>query len=487
MRKLTATLALLLALLFVASAYAAEVPGAAPVKTDQPAAPAAPAGETPSTQPQPASPAVEPAAEEPPAAGAAPAKSAKDQQAELYQSYERLVRVMDIVESRYVQPVDSQQLFEGAIRGIMSSLDPYSTYIPADAYKEFMEETEQQFSGIGITIAVEKERIRVVTTLEGMPAFRAGVLPGDFILKVDGTAVEDIGPLDEIARRLRGNIGTSVEITFLRPASGKEFTVTLVREEIPITTLRGYSMDPKTSKWVFMLDPQAGIAYIRITKFAQNTAKELDDAYAALVGEGLKGLVIDLRYNPGGLLDTGVAVADRFLDEGLIVRTQGRAGIHSENFAKPNDTYKPELPLVLLVNEFTASASEVLGGALQDHKRAVLVGSRTFGKGSVQNVIDLDGEGAIKITVAYYYTPSGRLVHRLPNAKEWGLEPDVTQTLTPDDEAKLREKWGLMTPETPPALLGEGGVPIVDLQLSRALDILRGMLLSRQESPDAGK
>ena len=137
--------------------------------------------------------------------------------------------------------------------------------------------------------------------------------------------------------------------------------------------------------------------------------------------QGLKALVLDLRYNPGGLLDSGVAVADRFLDAGLVVRTQGRAGIHSESFAQPYDTYKPALPLVVLVNEYSASASEVVGGALQDHKRAVLLGTRTYGKGSVQSMIDLDGEGAIKITIAYYYTPSGRLVHRLPDAKEWGL------------------------------------------------------------------
>lgn len=425
------------------------------------------------------------AASEEPSAGPAPAKTALDQQAEIYQSYERLVKVMDTVESRYVQPVEPKQLFEGAIKGIMESLDPYSNYIPAPEFKEFMEETEQQFSGIGLTVVVEKDRIRVQTTLEGMPAFRAGVLPGDYIVKVNDRLAEDIGPLDEVVKQLRGPAGSTVEVTFFRPSTNKEYSLTLTREDIPITTLRGYSADPKTNKWEFMIDDASGIGYIRMTKFAQNTDREFDEAYEALAARGMKGLVIDMRYNPGGLLDTAVAIADRFISEGLIVRTQGRAGIFNESYAKKGDDYKTQVKLVLLVNEWSASASEVLGGALKDHGRAVLVGTRSFGKGSVQNIIDLDGEGAIKLTVAYYYTPSGRLVHRLPGAKEWGLDPDVEQMMTTDGQMKLREEWNAISGGKAPALVGEGGSPVVDTQLARALDILRGMLLAERRDPGA--
>jgi len=445
----------------------------APAGSTQEVVPAAPKGQ-------------EPPAAETPASDSQAAGAAKDKQAEIYQSYERLVRVMDLVESRYVQPVENRQLFEGAIKGILGSLDPYSAYIPPTDYKEFMEETEQQFSGIGITIVVEKDRVKVQTTLEGMPAFRAGVQPGDYIVKVDDKPVEELGPPEDIPTHLRGPVGTTVGVTFFRPSTSKEYTVSLVREEIPITTLRGYSVDPKTGKWQFMIDDKSRIGYVRITKFAQNTAKEFDETYRSLVDQGVKGLVVDLRYNPGGLLDTAVAIADRFLDEGLIVRTQGRAGVFNENYAKSNDTYKPALALVVVVNEWSASASEVLGGALKDHSRAVLVGTRTFGKGSVQNILDLDGEGAIKLTVAYYYTPSGRLVHRLPNAKEWGLDPDVRQPMTTDAQIKLREKWSDVAGGQAPALLGESGAQIVDIQLARGLDVLRGMLLAREAPAAAG-
>jgi len=478
--------ALGLALLLVCAAFvAAQQAPPAPAKEGAPEieSPQAPGAEGEKG----AQPAVEPLPAEAPPAETPPAEEAPDRQAQIYQDYERLVRVMDIVESRYVEPVDSDQLFEGAIRGIMNSLDPYSAYVPPDAYKEFMEETEQQFSGVGITIAVENDRIKVVSTIEGMPAFRAGVQPGDFILKVEDKTVEEIGPLDEVARRLRGAIGSSVTVVFFRPSTGKEFALTLVREDIPITTLRGYRADAKTGKWDFMIDPADKVGYIRVTKFSQNTAKELDEAYQVLVAQGLRGLVMDLRFNPGGLLDSAVAVADRFIDDGLIVRTQGRAGIHNESYARPYDTYRPPLPLVLLVNQYTASAGEVLGGALKDHERAVLVGTRTFGKGSVQNIIDLDGHGAIKLTIAYYYTPKGKLVHRVPNAKEWGLEPDVVQQMSPEDTSKVLEQWGQAAGGKAPTLLGEGGTTVLDMQLSRGLDILRGMLMSAKGVGEGGK
>ncbi len=455
----------LLAILFVlgmgvvAAAWGQEEVGAPPEKIEQV---------------QPAAPSVE----EEKAPGEA---AALERQAELYESYERLVRVMDIVESRYVRPVESEALFEGAIKGILESLDPYSSYIPPAVYVDFVQETEQHFSGIGVTISVEDDKIRIVSTLEGMPAFEAGVQPGDFIIEIGGEPLREIGGIGDVARKLKGPKDTEVEVTFFREATEKRFTVTLVRADIPIATLRGYRSDPKTGKWDFWLDRKLKVGYIRLTKFAQNTANELDDAYKELSARRLKGLIIDVRWNPGGLLDAAVAIADRFLDEGLIVRTQGRGGIHSQNYATPYDTYDPAVPVVILANEYSASASEVLGGALQDYNRAVLVGKRTFGKGSVQNIMDLDGHGAIRLTVAYYYTPTGRLVHKLPGAKEWGLDPDVAQEMTMEEQIGLREEWGRVSRGMEPASLGEGGGKVLDRQLARAFDILRGGILMQRE------
>ncbi len=408
--------------------------------------------------------------------------AATERQDKIYEDYERLVRVMEIVESRYVQPVDTDQLFDGAIRGIMQSLDPYSVYIPPQSYADFVEEAEQQFGGIGITLAVEQDHVKVVATVEGMPAFRAGVQPGDYILKIDDRPVEEMKSLEEIGTALRGSEGTNVTLTLLRPTSGKEYTVVLTREEIPVSTIRGYRSDPRTARWDYMVDKDAKIGYIRLTKFAQNSADELDEAWKDLSAQGARALILDLRYNPGGLLDTGVAVADRFLDTGLIVRTRGRAGIHSESFARPYDTWKPAVPLALLINEYSASASEVVAGALKDHDRAVLVGTRTYGKGSVQSMLDLDGKGALKLTIAYYYTPSGRLVHRLPGAKEWGLDPDIAQAMTMEEQLKLRDEWRRAAGGEEPKSLGEGGALVIDTQLARALDILRGGILIGREN-----
>jgi carboxyl-terminal processing protease len=393
---------------------------------------------------------------------------------ELFQSYERLARVMEIVESRYVKPVDSEELFEGALNGILDSLDPYSSYIPPHLYDDFVRETEQKISGIGVTIRPEEGRMKIIATLEGMPAFRAGVKPGDYITEIEGDSVERMGSSSEVARRLRGENGTAVTLTIYRPLTDREFTVTLTREDIPVTSLRGYRHDPSTGTWDYMLDPAEGIGYIRMSQFMQNTPTELDDAYNALVGRGLKGLVLDLRFNPGGLLDSATAIVDRFIDHGLIVRTKGRGGVHNESYARPYDTYDPQLPLVIVVNEFSASASEVTGGALQDYHRARLVGARTFGKGSVQNVIPLDGHGAIRLTIAYYYTPSGRLVHRLPGAMEWGLDPDEEVELSSEEDMAVRDEWARVAAGGAPESLGEGGGEVIDLQLARAVEVLRG-------------
>ena len=429
---------------------------------------------------------VQPAAvspEEP----AAHASDADRLQRELFESYERLARVMELVQSRYVEPVGAEKLFEGALDGIMESLDPYSSYISPEMYDDFVEETEQQFSGIGISITTEEDRIKIISVLEGMPAFRGGVHPGDFITKVDGVGRREIGEIGDVTAKLRGPRGSKVDVTFFRPSTDEEFTVTLTREDIPVASLRGYRVDVNTGKWDFMLDPKLKIGYIRLTKFAQNTVEELDEAYAELGKRGLKGLVIDLRNNAGGLLDSAVAIVDRFIDEGLIVRTQGRAGIHSESFATPYNTYEASLPLVLLVNEYSASASEVTGGALQDYARAVLVGTRTFGKGSVQNIVPLDGRGALRMTVAYYYTPAGRLVHRVGNAEKWGLDPDVVEKMSVEEQVELRREWMSVASGEDPKSLGEGGDKVMDTQLSRAVDILRGGLLMARQTGGQGR
>ncbi|MBK8068969.1 MAG: S41 family peptidase [Rhodanobacteraceae bacterium] len=357
------------------------------------------------------------AAAEPPAAAAPPqaesAPPAADKVAETAADDE--VSVEDIrvftavfreVQRSYVEPVSAEQLMKSAIRGLLLDLDPHSAYLRKDDLQALTDDTSGRYGGLGIEVQVRAGVLTVIAPIDDTPAARAGIQPGDVISRIDGIPVESENA-DVAIDRMRGEAGTEVKITVIR-AGQPAFDLTLVREVIDVTAVRGRLLAP-------------GFGYVRIAAFQTNTAEELAKRIAALIepGKPLDGLVLDLRSNPGGLLDAAVDVSDLFLDTGVIVSTKGRVALSSAEFeAQPGDVLKGA-PLVVLVDGGSASASEIVAGALQDRRRALILGQRTFGKGSVQSVLPLASGEAIKLTTALYYTPSGRSI------QAEGIEPDV--------------------------------------------------------------
>ncbi|HEX4144254.1 MAG TPA: S41 family peptidase [Pirellulales bacterium] len=412
------------------AAWSADPPAAAP-------APAAPPAATPPSEKAPAdkppAEADKPAADQPApdplapkadaaAAGSPAANPADDEYYELFQTF---VDTLDQVERNYVKPVTRRELMEAAIEGVLSKLDPYSSYIGRDEIGRFKSTVESQFGGIGIDIARDSDPLEVSSPLLGTPAYRANLQAGDKILEIDGQSTSGLSH-DECVRRLRGEVGTSVTLSVRHPGADKPESVTLKREIIRVDTVRGDHRQPDDS-WDFMLDADQHIGYIRITTFSRDTAHDLLRAMRDLESRGLKGLVIDLRFNPGGLLSSAIEVSDMFIAEGRIVSTQGRNTPERTWEAEKPGTFEG-FPIVILVNRYSASASEIVAACLQDHHRAVIVGERTWGKGSVQNVIEMDnGHSALKLTTASYKRPNGKNIHRFPDAKEtdeWGVHPD---------------------------------------------------------------
>jgi len=311
-------------------------------------------------------------------------------------------QILSLVESEYGDRADDTELVEGAIHGMLRELDPHSNYLPPSAYDDMKEEQRGRFYGLGIQISKRgpDKPLTIISPIDDTPAARAGLQAGDIISRIEGDETMDMTVQDAV-RRLKGAKGTHVTITVQRPADGSEFDVTIVRDVIPIDSLRT----------AFMLDAQIG--YVSIGSFTSTTADELDRAVAQLREQGMRKLVLDLRDNPGGLLDQAVEVAQRFLPEGrMVVYTRGRIpGADQDYFAESAGQHVDE-PLVVLVNHGSASASEIVSGAIQDHDRGLVVGETTFGKGLVQRVIPLRHGGALAVTTAKYYTPSGRLIQR---------------------------------------------------------------------------
>jgi carboxyl-terminal processing protease len=314
---------------------------------------------------------------------------------------------LDIVKENYVQEVQSEELVEGAISGMLRTLDPHSSYLDPDAYKELQVETKGSFGGIGIEITVRDGVLTVVSPLEGTPAYELGIQAGDQILRVDGEPTKEM-TLMEAVKKMRGPKGTNVVLTIMRGEFTKPQDFVITRATIAIRSVRSNTLEP-------------GYGYIRLSQFQSSTALDLRKEIAKLEKENksLKGLILDLRNNPGGLLDQAVKVSDEFLSEGLIVYTGGRLKSQDMRFEAHMNTRPHSYPIVVLVNEGSASAAEIVAGALQDHKRAVVVGVKTFGKGSVQTVMPLRNGAALRLTTALYYTPSGRSIQ----AK--GIEPDI--------------------------------------------------------------
>jgi len=349
---------------------------------------------------------------------------------ETYQGLKLFSDVIDLVEKNYVDPVETKDLIQKAIQGMVRSLDPHSALLPPEAFEELKVDTKGEFGGIGIVITVQKGILTVISPIEGTPAHKAGVLAGDQIIKVDGESTEEMA-LWQAVKKMRGPKGTTVEITIKREGEAKPIAFKLVRDIIPIVSVKSH-----------MLKPEYG--YIRISNFQDNTTDELLEALEEMESGGtkLKGLILDLRDNPGGLLDQAIAVADVFLENGEIVSIKGRHKRHTKSYKAHANESKREYPIVLLINGGSASASEIVAGALQDHKRALILGTSSFGKGSVQTVETLrDGYG-LKFTIARYYTPSGRSI------QAQGIVPDVKvkqkfvdlEEMNKGEEGLLKEK-----------------------------------------------
>jgi carboxyl-terminal processing protease len=315
--------------------------------------------------------------------------------------------VLDIIEENYVDTVEPKELIRGAIQGMISSIDPHSAYLLPDAYKDLQIETKGEFSGIGIVITMQDNWVTVISPIEGTPAYRAGIKAGDQIIKVDGEETKPM-MLWEAVKKMRGKKGTPVLVTIRRKESPEPLEFTIVRDIIPLESVRSHSLKP-------------GYGYVRITNFREKTASDVKAALKELESDKtpVKGLILDLRDNPGGLLDQAIEVADIFLDSGRIVSIKGRRKPHSKIYVAHSNKDKHSYPIVLLVNEGSASASEIVAGALQDHDRCVVLGTTSFGKGSVQTVEPLRDGSGLKLTIARYYTPDGHAIQAR------GIIPDV--------------------------------------------------------------
>ena len=370
---------------------------------------------------------------------AAPAEKPPPPKQDYYELYRLLVDTVDHVERSYVKEIDHRELIEAAIEGMLHRLDPYSTYIKPEEIDRFRTSVESEFGGIGIRISMDDGKLTVISPLVGTPAYRAGVIAGDRIVEIDGKSTDGIS-LDEAIRRLKGRTGTKVSLTLLHPAATENVNVEIVREKIHIDTVLGHHRNGDDT-WDFMLHDNEHIGYVRVTAFSRDTAREIRKVLKRLQNDTLRGLILDLRFNPGGLLSSAVQISDLFIPKGRIVSTQGRNSPERSWDAKKEGTFDG-FPMVVLVNRYSASASEIVSACLQDHKRAVVVGERSWGKGSVQNLIELEnGRSALKLTTAAYHRPSGKNIHRFNDAKdadEWGVMPDEGFRVKLDDAEMLR-------------------------------------------------
>lgn len=337
----------------------------------------------------------------------------------MYEDLKVLTDVIGYIQKDYVEETKSKDLVYGAIKGMLETLDPHSAFMPPHMYKEMQEETKGRFEGLGIEITIKEGILTVVSPIEDTPAYKAGILAGDQILKINGESTKNFTLLDSV-KRLRGPKGTKVTITIMREGFTKPKDFTLIRDVIPVRSVRHE-----------LLEKHYG--YIRISQFQEKTDGDFDKAIKALEEESkgaLKGLILDLRNNPGGLLDQAVKVADRFIESGLICSVEGRKEEQKMKFQAHSEGNLPRFPLVVLVNSGSASGAEIVAGAIQDHGRGILVGTQTFGKGSVQTIIPLKDGSGLRLTTARYYTPSGRSIQ----AK--GIVPDIMVKLIKPEEEK---------------------------------------------------
>jgi carboxyl-terminal processing protease len=365
----------------------------------------------------------------------------------IYQDLKLFTEVLTLIEKHYVTEVDSKKLIYGALSGMTKSLDPYSEFEEPDLYKEVKIETTGEFSGLGIRIAVKDGYLTVITPMPGSPALKAGVLPGDKIIKIEGKDTKDITLLEAV-KKLRGPKGTTVALTVAREGEKAPIEYKIVRDNIKMESV-SYKM------------LESNIGYVRITEFTEKTGEDLEKALKELEKQKIESLVLDLRYNPGGLLGQAVDVSKKFIGgKKVIVSIEGRDKSVNAKFYADETTSHPAFPLVVLVNEGSASASEIVSGAIQDYKRGVLLGSKTFGKGSVQTIIPLSDGSGLRLTTAKYFTPSGRSIH------EKGIIPDIVVDIPKESKEQMMK----LLEDIP---LKDDEKAIKDIQLERAVDILK--------------
>ena len=381
------------------------------------------------------------------------------------------------IKNDYVESVEDKELLENAIRGMLTGLDPHSSYLDVEQFKELQVGTTGQFGGLGIEVGMENGFVKVIAPIDDTPAQRAGIEAGDLVIRLDDTPVKGMS-LNDAVKVMRGEPGTDIELTIVREGLDKPFQVTITRDIIKVRSVKRRTLEP-------------GYGYLRISQFQSKTADYLEDAIRDLKKENddnLKGLVLDLRNNPGGVLNGAVAVSDAFLTKGLIVYTEGRIDDSRLRFNATPDDLLDGKPIVVLVNQGSASASEIVAGALQDHKRAIILGSQTFGKGSVQTILPLSGGTALKLTTARYFTPSGRSI------QAEGITPDieleslkvaaVEQSLDPLSEADLSGHLdngnGKNGKDSDKDDDDNGDLAQSDYQLYEALNMLKGLSILQE-------
>jgi carboxyl-terminal processing protease len=403
-----------------------------------------------------------------------------------YESLETFTNILSIVKKNYVEDVDTKNLVNGAIGGMLNSLDPHSAYLTPDLYKELQMDTQGRFGGLGIEITVKNGVLTVVSPIEDTPAHKAGIKPGDMIFKIEDEFTKDM-TLVEAVKRMRGPKGTKISISIKREGIPELITFTLVRDTIRVQSVRSRVLEE-------------GYGYIRLAQFQERSDRDLQRALEKLSADkgGLKGLVLDLRNNPGGLLTQAVRIADLFLDSGMIVYTEGRIESQKQKYFAQKDGSWLDFPVVVLVNNGSASASEIVAGALQDHKRAIVLGTKTFGKGSVQTILPLDDSSALRLTTARYFTPKGRSIQAT------GIVPDIIlENAPPDAKENEKKRSGVREENLPghlpngqqqqPGQQPEGSDKLVppsaptgdesidnDAQLKRALDLLKSWDVFKQ-------
>ncbi len=390
----------------------------------------------------------------------------------VYQSLELFSQVLNMIHREYVDAdkVAYRDLIYSALRGMVGSLDPHSEFLTPEDFKDLRDDTEGSFGGLGLVVGIRDGFLTVIAPMENTPGARAGIMPGDRIIKIEGESTEKM-TLQEAVHRLRGKPGTKVTITIQRPSTGMVRELTLTREVIEVELVR----DINGKKEFPLIDRNVG--YVRISQFGEKTARELRAAIRKLKDNGMRGMILDLRWNPGGLLDQAVEVASVFVPKGtVVVSTRGRTLFQNSvrRASGPGDLLVTQdgerMPLVVLVNLGSASASEIVAGCLQDLGRAVILGEKTFGKGSVQSVLPLPDGSALKLTTAYYYTPNKRCIHRE------GIVPDVVVPIDEDTERYLllkRTPGGLDSLPENERVRAE---MVEDIQLSRAVDLVKGLL-----------